>query len=328
MKKLLKSLIIVAIIATVSSATLFAEGYAEEQNAIPEVKVLVFGMFEVGENEGDFAGEFQHYYEKYFTDANAYEIKGLNEPLYLNDDGVAGTIAGMGKAQSGSTLTAILSNPNFDFTNTYIVISGCSGINPNVGTLGDVVIATSLVDYELGNAWSESDNPSDAGPERFRRSNSYDNSGYFICNPELVDWACEVTKDIQLTDADGAIAYRALYNQDESVKPSIKKGISVTGDSYWHGQASAEHAQYVCAAYEAEGQYTVTQMEDNAFGVVARNYGLADNLIVIRDAVNFDRPHAGQSVTESLDSSSGAFMMGMTNGFLVGEAIIDALLTK
>lgn len=324
MKKILKSLLFIAIIATISSASLFAEGYVEKQN----VKVLVFGMFEVGENEGDFAGEFQHFYENYFTDATAYDIDGLSEPLYLNSDGVAGTVAGMGKAQAASTLTAILSNPQFDFSNTYIVISGCSGIDPNEGTLGDVIIATSLVDYELGNSWAESDNPADAGNSRFIRSNSYDNSGYFVCNPDLVNWAIDITKDVKLSDSDRAISYRALYNQDETVKPSIHSGISVTGDNYWHGEVSAEHAQEVCKAYDAEGAYTVTQMEDNAFGVVAKNFGLGDNLIVVRDAVNFDRPHQGQTVVESLNASSGAFSIGMTNGFEVSKVIIDALLTK
>lgn len=324
MRKVLKTLLFVAIIATVSTASLFAEGYVEKQN----VKVLVFGMFEVGNNEGDFAGEFQHFYENYFTDAQSYEIAGLNEPLYLNKDGVAGTIAGMGKAQAASTLTAILSYPQFDFSNTYIVISGCSGIDPNEGTLGDVVIASSLVDYELGNSWTESDDPVGSDGTRFIRSNSYDNSGYFICNTDLVEWATEISKDVKLIDSEDAANYRALYGQDSSIKPSIHVGVSVTGDSYWHGEASAKHAQDVCKAYDTKDKYTVTQMEDNAFGVVTKNYGLADRLIVVRDAVNFDRPHEGQTVVESLDASSGAFSIGMINGFAVSKTIIDALLTK
>lgn len=328
MKKILKISFIVAIIATIATTSIFAEGYSETQETKQEIKVLVFGMFEVGENEGDFAGEFQHFYENYFVDSTSYDIDGLIEPLYVNKDGVAGTIAGMGKAQAASTLTAILSYPKFDFTNTYIVISGCSGIDPNVGTLGDVVIASSLVDYELGNSWSESDNPEDADDSRFIRSTSYDNSGYFVCNEDLVQWALDITKNIELVDSEDAASYRALYNQNESVKPSIYSGISVTGDSYWHGESSAYHAQKVCEAYDADGVYTVTQMEDNAFGVVAKNFNLADKLIVIRDAVNFDRPHEGQSVTESLNSSSGAFSIGMTNGFLVSKAIIDALIEE
>ena len=67
----------------------------------------------------------------------------------------------------------------------------------------------------------------------------------------------------------------------------------------------------------------VTQMEDNAFGVVAMNYGLLDRLLVCRDVVNYDQPSSSQTVRESLDASSGAFSIGMQNGFSVSKVVID-----
>jgi purine nucleoside permease len=41
--------------------------------------------------------------------------------------------------------------------------------------------------------------------------------------------------------------------------------------------------------------------------------------------VNYDQPYPGLSVLESVDASSGAFSIGMRNGFLVGSAVIDEL---
>ncbi len=290
------------------------------------VKVLVFGMFEVGENKGDFAGEFQHFYEAYFDGAESYELNTLPLTLYVNEDGVAGAIAGMGKAQASATLTTILRDDRFDFSDTYILISGCSGMNPERGTLGDVVIADALVDYELGHAWKESDNPKDSDT-LFLRSVGYDRPGFIKLNASLVDWAFELVQDVSLNDADAAKEYRKHYSADEALEtPAVRRGVSVTGDSYWHGKASSEHADDVCAAYDA-GTYMVTQMEDNAFGVVAMNENKLDRLLVIRDVVNYDQPYPGQSVTESLDASSGAFSIGMKNGFAVTNTIIDELLS-
>ena len=317
--KLTTALLIIAVFA----GTLGAQSAPAKQ----EVKVLVLSMFEVGANKGDFAGEFQHYYEKYFDGAASFKIAGFPNELFVNKEGVAGCVAGMGKAQAASTLTTVLADPRFDFSKAYILVSGCAGIPPSRGTLGDVVWADELVDYELGHSWTESD-IAKGTTATFQRDTGYDRSGYIKLNKGLVDWAYNLTKDTALVDDPKAANYRALYSDAEALeKPAVRRGVSVTGDSYWHGAHSSAHADEVCAAYGA-GSYMATQMEDNAFGVAALNFGLLDRLLVCRDIVNFDQPHAGQTVPESLAASSGAFSMGMTNGFRVGSTIIDALVAN
>ncbi len=322
MHQLKKSVLILAVLSF-AAAGIFAKGSADPVS----VKVLEISLFEVGEYEGDFAGEFQHWYEKYFSGTDSYEIKGIPHPLFVNEEGVAGTVAGMGKAQAASTLTAILSDSRFDFSETYIVISGCSGATPDRATLGDVIIATQLVDYELGHGWTESDTP--AGTEgTFLKDDSYTDSGFIPLNSNLVSWAFEQTIGVELTDDPKAADYRALYPQEAArALPSVKTGVSMTGDNYWHGPGSSARADEVCADYDAD-RYMVTQMEDNGFGVVAKRFDMLERLLVIRDVVNFDQPHPGQTVLESLDTSSGGFSIGMTNGFLVGSAIVDQILAN
>ncbi len=289
-----------------------------------EVKVLVLDMFEVGKNSGDFAGEFQHYYERYFTKAESYSFGEQPFTLYINTNGIAGCIAGMGKAQAASTLTAILADSRFDFSKAYIIVSGCGGMPPERGTLGDVVIADYLVDYELGHSWTESDMP-EGTSSTFQHDDSYDRSAFIKLNSGLVKWAYSITSELKLTDDSKAAAYRALYSTEEGKEtPSVKIGTSVTGDNYWHGKHSSLHADEVCKVY-GSSPYMVTQMEDNGFGVAVLNYGKLDRFIVLRDIVNYDQPHSEQSVTESLAASSGGFSIGMTNGFIVGSAIIDNL---
>ena len=318
--KHMNRLLMVAVLLLVALVALSAQPVSEKQ----EIKVLVFGMFEVGENKGDFAGEFQHFYEAYFDGAASYELNSMPLTLYVNEEGIAGAIAGMGKAQASATLTTILADPRFDFSKTYIVISGCSGMSPERGTLGDVVIANELVDFELGHAWKESDNP-EGSSSFFLRSSGYDRPGYIKLNKGLADWAFELTKDTPLFDDKAAQAYRVNYGAAEAQeKPSVRMGVSVTGDSYWHGKASSAHADAVTQAY-GTGTYMVTQMEDNAFGVAAMNAGKLDRLIVVRDVVNYDQPYPSQTVLESLDASSGAFSIGMKNGFAVTSRIINTL---
>jgi len=313
----------VAFVLTVCVPALSAK---QAQAKLP-VKVLVLTMFEVDKNTGDSAGEFQHWYEAHFAKAKSYDVKGFMNPLYLNDRGVAGCLTGMGKAQAASTLTAILSDGRFDFSHMYILVAGCAGISPARGTVGDIVWADALVDYELGHAWTESD-VTKSMKGTFARDPLYDRSGYIPLNKELVQWAYKLTKDCPLADDSQAAAYRANYGPAEAKeKPSVRKGVSVTGDNYWHGKGSSVHADAVCASYRTESPYMAAQMEDNAFGLVALNFGLLDRFLVCRVAVDFDRPHDGQSVVESLKADSGGFLIGMKNGFIVGSKVVEAIVS-
>lgn len=319
-----KTVALVLLLVLCSLGMVFAQGVNEK---IP-VKVLVIAMFEVGENAGDFAGEFQHWYEKYFDGATAYEVNGHINPLFVNADGVAGTVAGMGKANSASSTMAVLSDPRFDFSQTYILVSGCSGMSPERGTLGDAVWAYELVDYELGNGWQQSDRPVGV-TDTFRVGSGYAEAGYIVLNAGLTNWAYDLSKNVELIDDPAAAKYRANYGSAyANLKPSVRYGISMTGDNYWHGPAGSARADEICAAYGTTYEYMVTQMEDNAVALAARRFGLLDRMLVCRDVVNFDQNYPGQTVLESLDASSGAFSIGMRNGFLAATVVVDELISN
>ncbi len=291
-----------------------------------KVKVLVMAMFEIGENTGDFAGEFQHWYEGYLMKNQPYDVLGAPYPLFVADSGVAGIVTGMGKAQAAATLTAILKDPRFDFSDSYFITSGCAGASPERSTLGSVVWCDAAVDYELGHSWKQSDGL--PGEPTFMVMDDFRDAGYIPLNRALAQKAYDLTKSVELSDDEKAVAYRALYPQDSAnAAPSVQMGVSVTSDAYWHGKASAETADYVCSQYEA-GTYMITQMEDSAFAAVLRRFGYLNRYMVLRDVVNFDRPHPGQTVKESLAASSGGFSIGMTNGFKVGSVVVDHILAN
>ena len=291
-----------------------------------KVKVLVMAMFEVGENTGDFAGEFQHWYEGYLSEGQSYEVIGAPYPLFVAESGVAGLVTGIGKAQAAATLTAILKDPRFDFSDAYFLTSGCAGASPERSTLGSVVWCDAVVDYELGHSWKQSDGA--PGEPVFMVMDDLREAGYIPLNRALAQKAYELTKSVELADDEKAVAYRALYPHEAAkAAPSVQMGVSVTGDAYWHGQGSSETADYICDQYGA-GTYMVTQMEDSAFAAVLRSFGYLNRYLVVRDVVNFDRPHPGQTVKESLAASSGGFSIGMINGFKVGSIVVDHILAN
>ncbi|WP_269758967.1 hypothetical protein [Variovorax sp. E3] len=129
-----------------------------------KVKVFVAAMFEIGKNTGDRAGEFQHWYERYWKDAQPIAVPGALQPVYCNTDGVCGAVLGMGKVNSSASMQAILLNPQLDFSQAYYVISGVAGTPPSRGTIGEVNWGTWLVDYDLGHRWAPEENKAGARP--------------------------------------------------------------------------------------------------------------------------------------------------------------------
>src|SRR5690349_7373600 len=89
-----------------------------------KVKVFIGAMFEIGQNSGDRAGEFQHWYERYFSQSKPITVKGALNPVYCNDDGVCGSVLGMGTVASSSSAQAIVLNPQLDMSEAYFIVSG------------------------------------------------------------------------------------------------------------------------------------------------------------------------------------------------------------
>ena len=117
----------VALLVTACASTSPSPAARTAAAAPVKVKVFVAAMFEIGQNTGDRAGEFQHWYERYWKGSAPMAVPGALQPVYCNTDGVCGAVLGMGKVNSSSSMQAILLNPQFDFSQAYYVISGVAG---------------------------------------------------------------------------------------------------------------------------------------------------------------------------------------------------------
>ncbi len=196
-----------------------------------KVKVFIAAMFEIGQNSGDRAGEFQRWYEHYWKDARPIEVKGALKPVYCNVDGVCGSVLGMGKVNSSASMQAIMLDPAFDFSKTYYILSGVAGTPPSRGTIGDVSWATWLVDYDLGHRWAPEEGK--PGEPVFIPRKGYEEYRVFKLDPDLVAAAMRLGSNAELRDSPEAQAYRMRYpDKAAQAKPALKTGTHMTGDTF------------------------------------------------------------------------------------------------
>ena len=290
-----------------------------------KVKVFIGSMFEIGQNTGDRAGEFQHWYERYFAQSKPISVKGALNPVYCNDDGVCGSVLGMGKVASSSSVQAIILDPKFDMSEAYFIVSGVAGTPPERGTIADVSWATWLVDYDLGHRWAPEEG--EPGAPTFMPRKGYEKVRLFQLNPALVGWATHLTSQTSLKDSDSARAYRTRYPQEAARKaPAVRTGTHMTGDTFFHGPGMSAQAQYIAKLYGAD-DYLITEMEAAAIAqVVQRTLG-DSRFLSLRGAVNFDQGSPNETTLQHLDPApgrtAGGFAETVDNIATVGSRMVD-----
>lgn len=320
--RLFQGLLIVLLVASVSVAATAAPSANEKI----KVKVLIGAMFEIGENTGDRAGEFQHWYERYWKDGGkSVDVPGVEKPVFYNGDGVCGAILGMGKVRSSSSMQALLLDPRFDFSEAYIILSGVAGTPPSRGTIGEVFWGTWLVDYDLGHRWAPEEGK--PGEPTFMPRKGYEDVRVFELNPMLVAWEMKLTADTPLKDSESAQSYRRRYPDEAARKaPSVSKGTHMAGDCFFHGPGMSEQAQYIAKLYGAD-DYVITEMEGSAVAWVVKKTARLDRLMSLRGAVNFDQGNPDETTLEHLDpapgQTAGGFAETVENITLVGSRMVD-----
>lgn len=261
------------------------------------------------------------------------------EPRMLcNKDDVCLLQTGMGHANVAASVMALTLDPQFDLRQTYFLIAGVAGIDPQQGTIGSATWSRYLVDFGIAHEIDAREMPKGW------------NSGYFGIftkgpgdKPKL-DYRTEVaqldeallqkvlalTKNAKLEDSDKAKAYRKLYKEKAArALPSVIQCDTLGGDTWWHGHKLGEHARaWTRLLSDGKATYCTTQQEDNATWNAlqrAAKAGKVDlkRLAVLRTGINFDRPHPGQNAYDSLKSDGGGFLTSTHNLYHVGGLVID-----
>lgn len=337
MKKLFPLFIVLIIIFI----PVFVPAHAADEGKI-HIDVLILPKFEVLKMYGDFPGEAQYYYEAYLAGGEEYEITGgyQNHKLYVKD-GIAMYITGMGKVNSAMSTMAVLSDDRFDFSDAYVISTGCGGTAAEYGVMGDVFVITSIVDFDLGHH-ADSRELTDPSALTWFRDSSYDDIAYISLDPDLMDRVYDLVKDIRVstTEVTRNFMAAAFGNADWAVRdPLVLRGTTVTADNYWKGIYDHQNAVKMIESYGCPDPFAITEMEEIGIGTVLKRLNMLDRFIIIRDSVNMDVFMLGQTPEslwdpdshESLASENNIeaadiFETARQNNFLVGSIIIQAIL--
>ena len=318
-----------------------AEGVSAE--AIP-IKVLILPKFEIGDMSGDYPGEAQYYYERYLDGAETYPIRGgtVGNVLYVKD-GVAMYVLGMGKVTAALNTLAVLSDTRFDFSDAYILSTGCAGSSKGNTVMGDVFVISAAVDFDMGHH-ADIREMEDQTADTWFYDEGFADLAVIRLNPELTSKVWKITKDLPMETTEKTRSYMnaAFDGAEWAVRdPQVLRGTTVTADNYWKGEYDHANALKMIRAYQCPDPYVATEMEDIAVCMAAKRMGLLDRVIIQRASVNMDVFMLGNTpeklwlpdddweadlVENKNVEAADIFATAMKNNCTAGSAVIDAIL--
>ncbi len=312
------------------------------------IKVVVVTMFEPGNDTGDRPGELQYWAERFpFTDTLALP-QAYRHLRYNAEQGVLAMVTGVGSIRSAASVMALGMDPRFDLTKTYWVVAGIAGVDPEDATGGSAVWAEWLVDGDLNHEIDAREIPDnwDTGIFPIDQTEPYqepvpttDGGEVFRLNPQLVDWAYQLTKDIALEDTEELQQMRARFvNYPKAQEPPrVMKGDHVAAMTFWHGKKMNTWAnQWVKYWTDGQGEFVTSAMEDTGTAQAlhfldAAGRVDADRLLVLRTASNFSMPYEGLSAAQSMlneNQAYSAYVPSLEAAYRVGSTVVNALVKE
>ena len=273
-------------------------------------------------------------------------VAGLSAPypdVKCTDSGICVMTTGMGHANAAASTMALVLSPQFDLSHTYFVVTGIAGIDPNVGTLGSAAWARYLVDFGLQQEFDAAEAPPPwqggyvgiGAPDPLTKPKLEYGTEVFQLDEPLLQRALALSRGARLEDNDAAAAYRRQYPQAAAqAAPGVLQCDTLAGDTWWHGARLGERASaWTRLLTDGKGTYCTTQQEDNATyealkrGAAAGRLDLA-RVAVLRTGANFDRPHPGQGVRESLAADSGGFPLSTANLYNAAWPLVSDIVAR
>lgn len=311
------------------------------------IKIVVLAMYEKGQITGDEPGELQFWVERLPLDQRQPFPLGEHD-LYLNDKGVMATVLGGGIPNATASVMALGLDQRFDLSRAYWLIAGVAGGDPEDVSLGSAVWARHVVDgdllyeidaREIPEHWPYGLIPLGASEPAQKPADIYTNwtldTIAFHLNPDLVDWAWSITRNISLADAPGIAARRKMYRGYPIARkaPFVTRGDTLSASTYWHGALLNRWANDWLPLYAGEeANFVTSNMEDS--GTMTALHRLAkrqlvdlDRVLVLRTVSNYTLPPPGKSAAWSRTVSyPDNGVPALESAYVVGNTVVQALL--
>jgi nucleoside phosphorylase len=203
----------------------------------------------------------------------------VKNDLYLgqiNDTQVAVLISGIGKVNtSASIVQTLVQNQNPVIS---LIWFGLSGAPPAMAQIGDVCIANSTIDLDLGYCLAKN----------LRQPFSFvTGSERAFVDGELKNSFLKRANDVLWKGLPDGLKEYLKQNKVELKNTQAHQGTVACGDIFWYNLQASQYAQMRCQ--ELTGQnYLACSMEANTAGLIANRYKIP--FAAVLGVSNYDQP--------------------------------------
>lgn len=332
---------------TIVYSILFLSCSTPHQDRIP-IRVVVVTMFEQGNDTGDNPGEFQLWVERLPLEDSMSFPQGYRQLRINREKGVLGMVTGIGTAKSAASVMALGMDTRFDLSKAYWLIAGISGVDPEDASTGSAAWAEWVVDGDLSHEIDPREAPDDwsTGYIPLRKTYPYETpipqnkeGVVYHLNPQLVNWAYNLTRNVELVDNEEITAMRQQYTEhaNATLPPRVLKGDQLAAMTYWHGALLNDWANDWMEYWTGgQGNFVTSAMEDTgslqSLTFLDQDGRVdLDRVLILRTASNFTMQHPEISAVQSLagEKLSGngysAFIPALEAAWLTGSPVVNEL---
>jgi len=318
-----------------------------------KIKVVIVTMFQPG---GRRSGELSYFRTE--LGLRPWPLAGLpTGTLWRNAGGVAALVAGVGPVNTAVNVLTLGLRAGLDWRQTWWLVCGIAGGNPEYCPLGSAVLANWVVDGDLAYDLHPADHPArwptgllplgahrPYGPITVAPGLFGEPAQVFHLDEKLAAWAHQIARMAPLFDSADLAAARRVYASFAAgaQPPAVLRGDVLSAARFWHG--ARHHAwavRWVKYWTRGRGRFATSSMEDSGtLGALRQLHRLklADwrRVVVLRSVSNYTLPPPGRPAHRHLTGESGApsgvnfpaMDAALENGGRAARAIISALLRQ
>ncbi|KAJ6454176.1 purine nucleoside permease [Mycena sanguinolenta] len=309
-------------------------------------KVMILSMF-------DLEADAWYNIPEFNVLARNFTIPGLS-PLFpqlhcTSNGDICQLTLGEGEINAASSIAALVHSTQTSLEETYFLIAGIAGVNPKVGTIGDVTFARYAVQvglqFEIDAREIPANFPTGYFPQGTTGPGQFPTTIYgtevFEVNDALRKLAFNAAKIATLADSADAKQLRAQYAQsplfaaaNNFSRPSVILCDTATSDTFWDGDLLGDAFENTTKVFtNGAGVYCTTQQEDNATlnallrGALTKLVDFS-RIIVMRSASDYDRQAPGMTVLEQLLGPTPGFEPSLLNLHLAGVKVVQMIVNE
>jgi len=271
-------------------------------------------------------------------------VRGATGVIRRNDKGLYGVLL--------QDLYAFLLDSRFDFTHTYWLFTGISGVDPQVASVGSAAWARWVIngdelreidDREIPKDWpyglfaigAMTPNTLPTDPNSFGSVESPEELGMaYPLNQSLAHWAFAMTKNVVIPDSPELQKQRSRWKGFPNAQrpPFVLMGETLGSVRYWHGPMRTQWARdWVKLWTGHSGVFAMTNMESQAAARMMKTFSSLhfidrDRVLVLRTASNPSMPPPGLDPLKTIGDEAPGQVAAYEANYRVGAPVVHELL--